>query len=148
MIILVRCKKYPENSLFLVPPETIVIKWNGLKLKTFKVDGNDSIPLIKQKFSNLDNYKLYSTKRTISSIYTVNSDYKLFEGYPELFLIFGDKSSEGNYATIVFSDDKKRCYFECSGICKGSFDILKITYKEFKIRGLNKNKMYEIYFSK
>ncbi|HPQ07681.1 MAG TPA: hypothetical protein PK995_00470 [Bacteroidia bacterium] len=146
IVLLFGCKKYPENTLVLDPPQAVIRKWNGLKLKEFKVNGIDSLTLLKSYEPGIDQekfncgywerdygFKFYSEKHSLF-IWLYGLD-----NMCELQYCFGNNNSW----TSLPNNPGYFCF-----VVSGSFKIIKLTHHEFKISKTFKNKQYEIWFKK
>lgn len=140
MIILVRCKKYPENIVLVVPPEVVLKELSGAKLKSYTVNGIDSMEAMEKAFpfarERVFNYGSYTTRS--GSLYT-NFSWNV-----------GDKSFS-ILGLVIFSDDKK--FFSGNGPfgilgINNKWKIIKLTKKELKVTAQKNNNIYEIYFAK
>jgi len=146
IVLLSECKKYPENTLFLDPPQAVISRWNGLKLKEFKVNGYDSLPLLKTYEPGIEQEKFNSGHW--------EKNYG-FEFYSEKHSLFIWLYGLGDMCELKYCHGKINSWpstpnnpgYFCF-VVSGSFKIIKLTHHEFKISKTFKNKQYEIWFKK
>ncbi|MEW6772466.1 MAG: hypothetical protein AB1304_00545 [Bacteroidota bacterium] len=140
MIILVRCKKYPENIVLIVPPEVVLKELSGAKLKSYTVNGIDSMEAMEKIFPGAQNFPFrYGPSSTsISSSYYRNYSWGMLTPYVGI---------------LNLSEDRKYLYYlyDAAPFNINKIDewkIIKLTKKELRVTAQKNNNIYEIYFAK
>lgn len=140
MIALVRCKKYPENIVLIVPPEVVLKELSGAKLKSYKVNGVDSMEVMEKIFPGAQTFPFHygPGSAPISSSFYRNYSW-------------GTSTIDGGILNL--SNDKRYLYYlyDAAPFNINKIDewkIIKLTKKELRVTAQKNNNIYEIYFAK
>lgn len=143
IITLTGCKKYPENKfpILLVPPEVVLKQLSGAHLKSYLVNGIDSMDVMEKVYPGAKNaifrYGVLSLPRSSSNY----RNYSWEDGTSGFF----------NLGFLYFSDDRMylssgNAPFNINKIY--TWKIIKLTKKELKVKAQKNNNIYELHFKK
>ncbi len=147
LLLINECKKYPENILIMEPPDVAVSRWKHLTLRSLKVNGTDSMFLIKQTIPDIESYEINITRQDILNYQHGRGDQTIYFQYAPSY----QTTHYGIRGHIQLNGKDDYCYFGI-GIGghyeEGYWKILKLNHKEFKIRKIENSNTYEMYFAK
>ena len=149
-LILITCKKYPEDTLWLVSPESVLKGEHHLS--AFTVDGIDSLPMWDALYTTPPNYNGYKGLSRATEIYMndVEKDGGIFSSQigGGSFHFFSNKKYIYVYfkmTTQLYTPPAKYNLFYTT---ESNWKILKLTKSgTLRIQRTYNNKVYEIQFN-
>ena len=149
-LILITCKKYPDNDLWFKSPESA---FQSGELTAFTVDGADSIPMWNKIYDTYpyNGFPAQTTQFNISdNFWRVDNKYKIIES------AFGDGSyhffSNKKYIYIYFKmavlTNNQAPKYNIFYTAESTWKILKLTKSgTLRIQRTYNNKVYEMQFN-
>lgn len=142
---LTSCKKYPDNDLWFVSPESA---FKGGNITAYTVDGVDSIPMWDAIYSNPP-YNGGSKYKVSDFIFTINHKGELGSNIGGgSFHFFNNKKNI--YIFFIMTNNPWNPYpkYNFFNTREGNWKIIKLTKRgTFRIQQTYNNKVYEIQFN-
>lgn len=151
VLIIIGCRKYPKNKIFIIRPEDAFVALSGAKVSEYKVNGADSMSNLLLKYPELENTQFIIKPRGICGTQSNCCQYVTIQIDPKYKHYWECESN------ILFSADKKYIYEifsfmpnfdDGSPFIRSRRLIIKLTAKEMIVQTIHNNKIYELKISK